>query len=83
MAKRRRRLELSYKKDSDRLAAYERKRKSSGAEKRIMFVGDRGTDDLVGSGNSSDMTAIHQHCSLNLWLLSMAKYSEQLVHFFA
>ncbi|KAI8641093.1 hypothetical protein BD408DRAFT_223391 [Parasitella parasitica] len=40
MTKRRKRLELSYRKGSDRLAAYERK--SSGAKKPIMFVGDRG-----------------------------------------
>ncbi|KAI8643845.1 hypothetical protein BD408DRAFT_463702, partial [Parasitella parasitica] len=39
MIKRRRRLELSYRKGSDRLAAYERK---SCCKKPIMFVGDRG-----------------------------------------
>ncbi|KAI8641040.1 hypothetical protein BD408DRAFT_444619 [Parasitella parasitica] len=40
MKKRRRRLELSYRKGSGRLAAYERK--ISSAKKPIVFVGDRG-----------------------------------------
>ncbi|KAI8639040.1 hypothetical protein BD408DRAFT_435499 [Parasitella parasitica] len=68
MTKRRRRLEHSYRKGSDRLAAYEKR--SPGVKSRLCLsvivdtdsaLASRDTDDLVGPGNSSSMAVIHQH----------------------